>query len=51
MKSVTEKKILVRYVASKSRVASLAKHSIPRLELLSATVLARLSTVLQLQLP
>ena len=42
IRSVTDKEVLVRLVALKTRVAPLAKHSIPRLELLLATILTRL---------
>ena len=42
MRTVTDNEVLVKLVASKTRVAPTANHSIPRLELLSATILARL---------
>ncbi len=42
MRTVTDNEVLVKLVALKTRVAPTANHSIPRLELLSVTILARL---------
>ena len=51
----TEKTITIRFLASKTRVAPLRSQTIPRLELLSALLLAKLMTAvfqaLKLEVP